>query len=103
VSPAEQRQWVAAKRDNMAAYSAQDRARFINVRRRMSKALQDAVAGLLLGSDAPQVWNVPGFSVHRELASYAAAGLTPYQALATGTRNIGTHLATRLAPTARTR
>ena len=47
---------------------------------------------LLLGSDAPQVWNVPGFSVHRELASYVAAGLTPYQALATGTRNVGAHL-----------
>jgi len=56
------------------------------------KALQDAGAGLLLGSDAPQVWNVPGFSIHRELASYVAAGLTPYQALATGTRNVATHL-----------
>jgi imidazolonepropionase-like amidohydrolase len=56
------------------------------------KALQDAGAGLLLGSDAPQVWNVPGFSIHRELASYVAAGLTPYQALATGTRNVSAHL-----------
>jgi imidazolonepropionase-like amidohydrolase len=103
VSPAEQRQWVATKRDNMAEYSAQDRARFLNVRRRLIKALQDAGAGLLLGSDAPQVWNVPGFSIHRELASYVAAGLTPYQTLATGTRNIGTHLATRLDPPARPR
>jgi imidazolonepropionase-like amidohydrolase len=58
------------------------------------KALQDAGAGLLLGSDAPQVWNVPGFSIHRELASYVAAGLTPYQALATGTRNVAAHLGT---------
>jgi imidazolonepropionase-like amidohydrolase len=58
----------------------------------MIKALQDAGAVLLLGSDAPQVWNVPGFSIHRELASYVAAGLTPYQALATGTRNVSAHL-----------
>jgi len=93
VRPAELRQWVATKRDNDASVSAKDRARFIAVRRRLIKALQDSGAGLLLGSDAPQVWNVPGFSIHRELASYVAAGLTPYQALMTGTRNVQVHLA----------
>ena len=92
VRPADAAQWMAAKRDNDRAVSAKDRARFITVRRRMIKALQDAGAGLLLGSDAPQVWNVPGFSIHRELASYVAAGLTPYQAVATGTRNVSAHL-----------
>ena len=98
VGPSELRQWVETKRDNTAQYSAQDRARFIAVRRRLIKALQDAGAGLLLGSDAPQVWNVPGFSVHRELASDVASGLTPYQALATGTRNVAVHLG-KLEPT----
>src|SRR5262245_4022981 len=92
IGRSEVRQWVEAKRDNIARYSAGDRARFIAVRRRLIKALQDGGTGLLLGSDAPQVWNVPGFSIHRELASYVAAGLTPYQALATGTRNVGAHL-----------
>ncbi len=92
--PAEVAQWVATKRDNLAAVSAKDRARFIAVRRRLIKALQDAGGLLLLGSDAPQVWNVPGFSIHRELASYVDAGLTPYQALATGTRNVTAHLGT---------
>jgi imidazolonepropionase-like amidohydrolase len=92
VRPAEAAEWIATKRNNDAAVSAKDRARFIAVRRRVIKALQDAGAGLLLGSDAPQVWNVPGFSIHRELASYVAAGLTPYQALATGTRNVTAHL-----------
>lgn len=62
--------------------------RWIEVRRALLKALHDAGAGLLLGSDAPQVWNVPGFSVHRELESLVRAGLTPYEALATGTRNV---------------
>jgi hypothetical protein len=89
---ADVRQWVAQKRDNMASYNATDRQRFIAVRRRLIKALHDGGAGLLLGSDAPQVWNVPGFSIHRELASYVAAGLTPYQALATGTRNVAAYL-----------
>jgi amidohydrolase family protein len=90
--PADVRQWVATKRDNLASVSAQNRQRFISVRRRLIKALHDAGAGLLLGSDSPQVWNVPGFSIHRELASYVAAGLTPYEALATGTRNVAAHL-----------
>jgi len=68
--------------------------RWIEVRRALLKALQDAGAGLLLGSDAPQVWNVPGFSVHRELEALVTAGLTPYQALTTGTRNVATYLGT---------
>lgn len=65
--------------------------RWIAVRRSLIKALHDAGAGLLLGSDAPQVWNVPGFAVHRELASLVRAGLTPYQALETGTRNVAVY------------
>jgi imidazolonepropionase-like amidohydrolase len=92
VSRSELRQWMETKRDNVAQYSAQDRAQFVAVRRRLIKALQDTGSGLLLGSDSPQVWNVPGFSIHRELASYVDAGLTPFQALATGTRNIDAHL-----------
>jgi imidazolonepropionase-like amidohydrolase len=49
---------------------------------------------ILLGSDAPQTWNVPGFSIHRELATYVAAGLSPYEALVTGTRAVAAHLGT---------
>jgi imidazolonepropionase-like amidohydrolase len=45
--------------------------------------------GLLLGSDAPQVFNVPGFSTHHELKYMVDAGLTPYQALRMGTVNVG--------------
>jgi imidazolonepropionase-like amidohydrolase len=69
-------------------------SRWIAVRRRLLKALNDAGAGLLLGSDAPQIWNVPGFSIHRELQALVAAGLTPFEALATGTRNVAAYLGT---------
>jgi imidazolonepropionase-like amidohydrolase len=62
--------------------------RFAVVRAKLIKALNDAGAGLLLGSDAPQVLNVPGFSIHHELGALVKAGLTPYEALATGTRNV---------------
>jgi imidazolonepropionase-like amidohydrolase len=68
--------------------------RTMEVRQKLIKALYAGRAGLLLGSDAPQLYNVPGFSIHRELQSLVAAGLTPYQALETGTRNIAVFFGT---------
>lgn len=49
-------------------------------------ALRDAGAGLLLGTDASASWYlVPGFSTHEELKLLVEAGLTPYEAIRTGT------------------
>ena len=59
----------------------------LTVRRQLIKAMQEAGVGLLLGTDAPTLLLVPGFSIHRELEALVHAGLTPYQALVTGTRN----------------
>ncbi|MEO8449702.1 MAG: amidohydrolase family protein, partial [Gemmatimonadota bacterium] len=64
------------------------RAKFVAARRRLIKGLYDADVKFILGSDAPQVWNVPGFSARRELELLVAAGLTPYQALEIGTKNV---------------
>ena len=94
VPQSEVTQWVAMKEKNTAAYPLEHRQRYIQLRRRLIKALHDGGVGVLLGSDAPQTWNVPGFSIHRELATYVAAGLTPYQALASGTRAVAVHLGT---------
>jgi cytosine/adenosine deaminase-related metal-dependent hydrolase len=58
------------------------------LRRRIMKALYQGGVPFLLGSDAPQWWNVPGFSIERELAAMVRAGFTPYQALEMGTRNV---------------
>ena len=82
--------WVEAKQGFLAdeAYSADTAFRFVEIRRKLIKALHDAGAGLILGSDAPQVFQVPGFSMRAELAALVAAGLTPYEALVTGTRNV---------------
>jgi len=66
----------------------------IDVRRRLILALHQAGAGLLLGSDAPQFFNVPGFSLHFELENMVAAGLTPFEALSTGTANVARFLGT---------
>lgn len=87
-------QQVAAWRDAKNRYLAQppesreQRQAFIALRRRLIEALHDAGVPFLLGSDAPQLWNVPGFSAHRELGALVAAGLTPYEALRTGTVDV---------------
>lgn len=44
------------------------------------------------GSDAPQTFNVPGFSLHRELEALQQAGLRPYDILLGGTRGGAEHL-----------
>lgn len=63
-------------------------------RRFIIKALQDAGVGLLLGTDEPFDGTMPGVSVHHELQALVWAGLTPYQALLTGTRNVAAYLGT---------
>ncbi len=82
-------QWVTAKRSLQggAAFSPEAERRLVELRHRLIRELHHAGAGLLLGSDAPQIFNVPGFSIQHELRMLVDAGLTPYQALETGTRN----------------
>jgi imidazolonepropionase-like amidohydrolase len=77
---------------NAETPDAAQRAYYTHVRRQLIRLLHDGGVEILLGSDAPQIWNVPGFAAHRELQLYVAAGLTPYEALRTGTVNIARHL-----------
>ena len=58
----------------------------LGLRRRILKALQTAGCPVALGTDSPQLYSVPGFSVQREMRSMAAAGLTPQQILMDATR-----------------
>ena len=94
VSAATAGRWAEAKVRVMSdpAYSPELARQFGDVRRRLLQALHAAGAGLLLGSDAPQIFNVPGFSIHEELRLLVASGLSPQQALATGTVNVARFL-----------
>jgi imidazolonepropionase-like amidohydrolase len=93
LNPGDVQKWIGLKQ-SYTKYSAADRQKFLTLRRRIIKELHAAGVPFALGSDAPQWWNVPGFSLHRELRSMVDAGLTPYQALRTGTQNIGTYFGT---------
>jgi len=80
-----------AKRETFQPDAAQA---LVTLRRELLKALHDGDAPVVLGSDAPQFFNVPGFSIHREMAMMQASGLTPYEVLVTGTRNAALALGT---------
>ncbi len=83
--------WARSKDNTMQskAYHPASVLKFIDVRRTIIRECQRQGVGLLLGSDAPQVFSVPGFSLKHELNYLVQSGLTPYQALQTGTVNIG--------------
>ena len=87
-------QWIDSKKNlmNNEQYDPKKIEGFIDLRRTLIYECQKNGVGLLLGCDAPQVFNVPGFSTHNELTYLVAAGLTPYQALVTGTVNVARYL-----------
>ena len=83
--------WINSKKNLMsnASFDAAAVNRFIQLRRKLIYECNKNGVGLLLGSDAPQVFDVPGFSIHHELQYMVDAGLTPYEALKSGTANVG--------------
>ena len=80
-----------------AIYNDADREaarRFAELRQILLKTMYDAGVLVLMGTDAPQFFSVPGFSLHRELPLMVDSGLTPYEVLRTGTVNVATHFST---------
>ena len=61
--------------------------RFIEVCRALLREMHAQDVPILLGSDAPQVFNVPGDSALAELELYVEIGFEPVDALRTGTIN----------------
>jgi imidazolonepropionase-like amidohydrolase len=81
--------WINTKKNLQSnpQYKPAEVRQFVELRRKLIVACQKNGVGLLLGSDAPQIFDVPGFSLHHELQYLVNAGLTPYEALRTGTVN----------------
>jgi imidazolonepropionase-like amidohydrolase len=70
------------------AQPAERRLVTLALRRRILKALQTAGCPIAFGTDSPQLYSVPGFSIHREMRSMTAAGLSPQQILSEGTQQV---------------
>src|SRR5262249_30914668 len=57
------------------------REKYIRIRNQMVKGIHDAGGKIMAGSDAPELFLLYGFTLHRELKNLVEAGLTPYAAL----------------------
>ena len=63
------------------------RARFAELRNRLTKHIADAGGKLMVGSDSPDLLMAYGYAMHREMEAMVRAGLTPYQVLRAATVN----------------
>lgn len=95
VSPTTRSNWAGRIANARAEAAANPRAAELMVsnRRKLLKALSDGGVEVLLGSDAPQFYSIPGFSVHREMQVMAEAGMSPYAILYSGTAATGAYFA----------
>jgi imidazolonepropionase-like amidohydrolase len=67
--------------------SLEKRARWVELREKLIRAIHDAGGKIMAGSDTPEFLFLYGFSQHRELKALSDAGLSNYAVLAAGTRN----------------
>lgn len=63
------------------------RKKYVAIRKRMTHDLWKAGVKLMAGSDSPEWFLVQGFSMHDELATFVASGLSNFAALETATIN----------------
>lgn len=89
--PQQVEQWKTAHRNrlNSPNFDRKKAEWIAKNRMRILKALDDGGVRILLGTDAPQQFSVPGFSIHREMAHMVKCGFTPYRIIQSGTKNVG--------------
>jgi hypothetical protein len=81
--------WVSSKQRfiNSDNYNKEKYEKFIGIKNYILKSLFDSGVGILLGSDAPQVFNVPGFSIQHEMQDMQDAGIPPIEIIRAGSVN----------------
>ncbi len=77
--------WTNSVNNARAATSPEDARAEVAFRNQMLKGLSDAGVTILMGTDAPQIFSVPGFSLFHEVRVMRGAGMTPHQILVSGT------------------
>jgi imidazolonepropionase-like amidohydrolase len=82
--------WLQSKSNLLKSegYTHERYSKYLDARKKLLFSLYKGKAGLLLGSDAPQVMNVPGYSIHHEMESWAEAGIPAWSILQAGTINV---------------
>ncbi|HEY8171823.1 MAG TPA: amidohydrolase family protein [Dehalococcoidia bacterium] len=93
VSQASVDQWSNAYNQRLAQTPREAAKNVIAARTRILRALHEGGVKILMGTDAPQQFSVPGFSLHRELLRMREAGMSNYEILKSGTVNVGQYFA----------
>lgn len=84
--------WVEAVDARVAEADPEAMMQIASLRRRILAALHRGGVRILLGTDSPQIFSVPGFSIHREMKLYTEVGMSAYDVLAAGTKVAGDFL-----------
>ena len=87
--PKVQQQWLDFYKRNrfITTVPLEKRARWVELREKLIKAIYDAGGKLMAGSDTPEFLWLYGFGIHHELKALKDSGISNYAVLAAGTRN----------------
>ncbi|MGM0945000.1 MAG: amidohydrolase family protein [Bacteroidota bacterium] len=79
-------QWVNTKKqlERAGMLDKEYVAPYLAFRNRLFMELHRAGVPMIMASDSPQVFNVPGFSIHHEIELMSEAGMSNYEILKTG-------------------
>ena len=84
-------QWARAADERAAGGDPETGRRVAALRRRVLQALHEGGVRIVMGTGSPQLFSVPGFSVHHEMALWVEVGMTPYAVLEAATRQVAEH------------
>jgi len=82
-------QWVTQKKllESQGVLSKANVQPYLEFRNQLFLSLHEAGVPMIMSSDSPQVFNVPGFSIHHEIEMMSGAGMSNLEILRTGTIN----------------
>lgn len=84
--------WDIKERNRNMKIPKESLDRYVYLRKKMVYELWKAGVPLMAGSDSPEWFLVPGFSIHDEISMFVKAGLSPFAALQTATVNTARYL-----------
>jgi imidazolonepropionase-like amidohydrolase len=85
--------WSRLYTDRLEQVPREEAKNIVANRVRILRALHEGGVPILMGTDAPQQFSIPGFSLHRELLHMRDAAMSPYDILVSGTVNVGKYFA----------
>lgn len=83
-------QWVNQKKmlEGQGLLKEENVIPYLEFRKKLLIALHENGVPIIMSSDSPQVFNVPGFSIHHEIAAMSIAGISNYEILKSGSVNV---------------